>query len=144
MTNSKSGLAPRWVLYALLCIFWWGVWGFLAKLGSDLMAPLQLQVLFTMGMIPVALIVLVRAGMKIQTDKLGAIYGILNGVLTGLGLLAYYSAMGRQKAAIVGPVTSLFPLITIALAFLFLRERVNRVQAAGIVLALIAAVIFSK
>jgi EamA-like transporter family len=57
---------------------------------------------------------------------------------TGLGMLAYYAALARGQASIVGPFTALFPLLTLALAFAFLRERINRVQAAGMIFALAA------
>jgi len=43
---------PVWLWYALLCIFWWGLWGFLSKIGSAAASPLQMQILFTLGMLP--------------------------------------------------------------------------------------------
>jgi uncharacterized membrane protein len=46
---------PVWLWYALLCIFWWGLWGFFSKIGSAAANPLQLQILFTLGMLPVVL-----------------------------------------------------------------------------------------
>lgn len=138
--RSRHGL---WLLYALLCIIGWGFWGFLSKLGSDQISPQQLQIIFTLGIIPPSVLAWAQLGFKVETDRRGAIYGILNGVFSGLGMLAYYAALARGQASIVGPFTALFPLLTVALAFAFLRERINRVQAAGMVLALIAIVILS-
>jgi transporter family protein len=138
--RSKHGL---WLLHALLCIVWWGVWGFLSKLGSDQISPQQLQILFTIGIIPPSVLAWAQLGFKVETDRRGAIYGILNGVFSGLGMLAYYAALARGKASIVGPFTALFPLLTVGLAFAFLRERINRVQATGMILALAAIVILS-
>ena len=40
-------------------------------------------------------------------------------------------------------MTSLFPLLTVILAVTVLKERMNRVQLAGIVLALIAIAVLS-
>jgi uncharacterized membrane protein len=80
----------------------------------------------------------------VDTDRLGVLYGILNGVLAGLGGLAYFAAMEKGKASLVGPVTSLFPLLTVVLAVLILRERMNRIQIAGIVLGMISIVILSS
>jgi transporter family protein len=138
--RSNHGL---WLLHALLCILWWGVWGFLSKLGSDQISPQQLQILFTIGIIPPSALAWAQLGFKVETDRRGAIYGILNGIFSGLGMLAYYAALARGQASIVGPFTALFPLLTVALAFAFLRERINRVQAAGMILALAAIVILS-
>ena len=143
MTDSKKHHAPAWLLHAFACIFWWGLWGFLAKVGSDSATPLQLQVLFTFGMLPVAVVALLQLRFKLATSRSGAVYGTLCGLFTGLGLLAYYASMQKGKASIVGPVTALFPLLTIVLAFLFLSEKLNRVQAIGMILAVGAIAILS-
>ena len=135
---------PRWLFYALLCILSWGVWGGLAKLGADEMTPMQMQVLFTIGMLPVVLAALIQLRWKVEADGLGATYGIMNGVFTGLGLLAYYAAMAKGKASIVGPVTALFPLLTVVLALVLLKERMNKVQAAGMFVALVSIFILSR
>lgn len=127
-----------WLLYALLCILWWGLWGVLAKVASARLSVDQMQILFTLGMVPLAGAALIGMRGKLERDARGAGYGILNGVFTGLGLLAYDAAMSKGKASIVGPVTALFPVVTVALAMIVLRERINRVQAAGVVLALAA------
>ena len=134
---------PSWLLYALVCTFWWGLWGFLSKIGSAAAAPMQLQILFTLGMLPVAIGMLWRMNWKLETNVKGASYGILSGVTTGLGVLAYYAALREQDASVVTPVTGLFPLLTVVLAFVVLRERLNKVQMTGMILALTAIAILS-
>ena len=139
----KDGLLPKWLLHALLSIFWWGVWGFVVKLGSDKISPRQMQILFMVGMVPLVLATLIRLSFKVDMDGLGITYGVLNGVFTTLGLLAYYAAMQRGHASLVGPVTALFPLVTVVLGFVLLHERINRVQMAGVILALLSIFILS-
>lgn len=39
----------RWLPYALLSIFWWGVYGFLAKIGSVNTSPSQMHILFALA-----------------------------------------------------------------------------------------------
>jgi transporter family protein len=134
---------PRWLAYALLCIVAWGTWGFVAKLGADRIAPGPLQILATVGTLPLALMAFFQLGMRLERDVRGISYSVFNGVLSGIGLLAYYAAVSRGKVSIVGPVTSLFPLLTVILAFLFLRERLNKTQMIGAALSLVAIVIFS-
>lgn len=133
-----------WLLCALLCILWWGLWSVLAKVASARLSVDQMQILFTLGMVPLAGAALIGMRGKLERDARGAGYGILNGVFTGLGLLAYDAAMSRGKASIVGPVTALFPVVTVALAMIVLRERINRVQAAGVVLALAAIFVLAS
>jgi len=134
---------PVWLWYALLCIFWWGLWGFLSKVGSEAASPMQMQILFTLGMIPVAVGMLLQMRWKLDRDSGGARYGILCGIATGLGTLGYYAALREQNASVVTPVTGLFPVLTIVLAFVVLRERLNRVQMGGMLLALASIVILS-
>ena len=135
---------PPWLTYALFCIVAWGTWGFVAKLGADRIAPGPLQILATVGMLPLGSLALFQRRMRLEKDALGITYGILNGVLSGIGLLAYYAAVSRGKVSVVGPVTSLFPLLTVILAFIVLRERLNKIQAAGVALSLVAIAIFSR
>jgi transporter family protein len=129
---------PRWLLYAVLCILLWGLWGVFSKLASDRITPQQWQVLFTAGCLPAAALALWRLRGRVETDGRGAVYGVLNGVCSGLGGLAFYAALARGQASIVSTVTALFPLLTVILAMLILRERINRVQMGGVVLALVA------
>ncbi len=134
---------PVWLWYALLCIFWWGLWGFLSKVGSEAASPMQMQILFTLGMLPIAIGMLLQIRGKLDRDRAGITYGLLCGVATGLGTLGYYAALREQNASVVTPVTGLFPVLTIVLAFVVLRERLNKVQMGGMILALASIVILS-
>ncbi len=134
---------PRWFWLALLALLCWGVWGLLAKICSGRMTAQALQILFVAGMLPTVLAASWRAGFAIQRDARGVVYGILNGVLATFGMLAFYVAMARGKASVVGPVTALFPLFTVLGSVLFLKEKLNWMQGCGILLAVAAALIFA-
>lgn len=134
----------KWFWFALTALFWWGVWGFLAKVGSDRMNPRALQILFVVGMLPPLLLALAKVRFAVQTDRAGIVYGILNGVLATFGMLAFYAAMARGKASLVAPLTALFPLFTVVGAVLLLKEKLNRVQVLGLAMAVIAVVIFAR
>ena len=133
----------RWLPSALLACFWWGLFGFLAKLGSDNVSALDMQILFTGGMLPLAAFILIRRK-DLRCDRTGRVIGIGIGIVAGLGGVAYFIAMSRGKASLVGPVTSLFPLVTVLLAMPILRERFNKVQAAGVALALVSAALLAS
>jgi uncharacterized membrane protein len=100
-----------------------------------------MQILFTLGMLPLVAAALSRG--KIDCDRVGVAYGVLIGVLSAFGGIAYFAAMRDGKASLVGPVTSLFPLLTVLLAVGILRERMNRIQFAGVVLGLISIAVLS-
>jgi bacterial/archaeal transporter family protein len=139
----KKRSLPRWFAYSVLSFCWWGVFGFLSKIGSARLPPEQMLMLFTLGMLPPVLAAYFYDGVGIETDRLGAICGVLTGLLGGLGELAYFEALRLGKAAVVGPMTSLFPLLTVLLAVLFLKERIGVVQATGVILALVSIFVLS-
>jgi transporter family protein len=141
--QTKRWHCPLWLWYAFLCIFWWGLWGFLSKIGSAAGSPLQMQILFTLSMLPVAFGMLLQMRWKLDRDRGGVTYGLFSGVATGLGTLGYDTALREQNASVVTPLTGVFPVLTVVLAFVVLRERLNKVQMAGILLALASIVILS-
>jgi transporter family protein len=142
MSIEKARL-PIWLGYALLCIFWWGLWGFLSKVGSAAASPLQMQFLFTLGMFPVAVGMLLAMRGRVDRDRVGISYGVLCGIVTGLGTLGYFAALRVQDASVVTPITGVFPALTVVLAFIVLRERLNKIQVGGMLLALASIVILS-
>ena len=104
---------------------------------------MQMQILFTLGMLPVALGMLAQMRGKLDRDRGGITYGLLSGIATGLGTLGYYAALRDQNASVVTPLTGVFPVLTVVLAFVVLRERLNRVQMGGMLLALASIIILS-
>jgi bacterial/archaeal transporter family protein len=133
----------RWLALALLCTLLWGIFGLLAKLGSASASPSAMQVLFTVGMMPLVIAAFFKNKRGVETDARGIAYGTANGMLSGLGGLAYFAAMVSGKAALVGPVTALYPLVTVLLAAVVLKEKLNLLQIAGIATAVIAVALLS-
>lgn len=69
------------------------------------------------------------------------VYQILVGVVVGIGTLLYYESLKRLKAAQVSALELSTPFFAAVLGFLWLRETVTGMQAAGIAL-LFAGVYF--
>jgi drug/metabolite transporter (DMT)-like permease len=93
-------------------------------------------------------VILVRARSRDLTvppgGRRGVYYALAAGVVSGLGNVPYYDLFGRGvTAATAVSLTALYPVVTIALAAAFLAERVNRVQAVGLILALVAIYLFN-
>ena len=95
------------------------------------------------GMLPVALGMLLPMRGKLDRNRGGVTYGLLCGIATGLGTLGYFAALREQNASVVTPLTGVFPVLTVVLAFVVLRERLNKVQMGGMLLALASIVILS-
>jgi transporter family protein len=114
------------------CLVLWGLWGFLSKILADRVGAIETQLLYTTGMLPAALIgITAISGRQLTQSRRGITYGLLNGLLTGLGTLCFFQALATQSASVVTPMIAAFPLVTVALAIILLKERLAWWQTAG-------------
>lgn len=133
----------KWLVYAIGAALCWGAWGVLAKLNSETTSPYVTHLLFTVGMLATLPFAIRRSRVRALNAK-GIFWGVLAGVLATVGNLAVYFAFGQGgRAAIVIAVSSLYPLVTVALALGFLGERLWWPQVLGIGLAVPAFVLLS-
>jgi len=139
-----AGLGARWFWYSLLTVAGWAGWALLLKLGSLQIPDAPALFLQTLGMLPLALLLLATGSVRGPQDRRGVIYSLLNGSITGIGilfLLAAYRTGGNT--AVVSVTTALYPLVTCALAFGLLRERLTNRQWLGLFLSVVAIVMFA-
>ena len=137
-------LKARWFWYSMLCVLCWGGWALLSKFGSREIPPETMQFLFTIGSLPVALALLVGRRFRLEKSAKGISFGLLNGVLSGIGSLALFAAYHTNgNTAVITAATALYPMITVVLAITVLREKFGLVQFAGLGFAAVAIVIFS-
>lgn len=137
---------PRWLLWTLFAIVSWGLWGVLSKLIGETLSPAMSQALSTLGLMPVmvAAALLGRSEADPGRRKLGKAYAFGAGVLSCVANIAYYHALKvGGKAAIVIPLTGLYPVVTVVLSIVLLGERINAVQTAGVGLSLVAICLFN-
>lgn len=135
----------QWLRYSVLAMLAYGVWGLVSSLASQNVSPLTLQIVSTIGLFPVALVLVFSKNIHHSVNRSrGILLAMVTGVLGGTGNLTLYQALRMGgEASVVFPLTGMYPLITIVLARLLLKERLNRMQALGIALALVAIYLFS-
>jgi transporter family protein len=137
-------LKSRWFWYSILCVLCWGAWALASKLGSREIPPQAMQFLFTIGTLPVAAALLIARRGKLEKSGKGISYAVLNGVLAGIGGLTLFAAYHtNSNTSVITAATALYPMITVVLAVLILRERLTLVQMLGLVFAALAIVAFS-
>lgn len=136
---------PLWLFYSLLTIILWGVWGAVSKVVANHIDAYMNQVLFTLGLIPPAAVVLWKGRLGGGSNrKRGFFYAFLTGILGGTGNIAFVKSMNLGgQASIVVPATSLSPLVTVLLAYTMLKERMTRLQMVGVGCALAAICLLS-
>jgi len=130
----------------LLCIaviILWGLWAFLFKLGSDEIGLKNaLFYAYLVGVFISLGIVFYTFPNKFEFSK-GIIFIILATLLGFAGTILWYFALEKYKASIVTSFTALYPVITVLLSILILKEKISLHNAVGILLALIAGVLLS-
>jgi drug/metabolite transporter (DMT)-like permease len=137
-------LKARWFWCCVFCVACWVPWAILSKLGSEEIPAPTMQYLFTWGGVPVMLGVLVMQRFRLQRSKKGIFYGLMVGILSAVGQLAMFAAYGTgSNAAVITTATSLYPLVTVALAVPLLKEHLTKSQIVGVGFAGVALVIFS-
>ena len=137
-------LKARWLWYSVLCVLCWGGWALLSKLGSREIPPETMQFLFTVGALPVGLALLIGRRGKLERSAKGISYAVVNGILSGVGGLTLFAAYHTNgNTSLITVATSLYPMITVVLAVLILRERLTATQVLGLAFAAAAIVLFS-
>jgi drug/metabolite transporter (DMT)-like permease len=132
-----------WILYSVLAALFWGIWGVVAKFISADINPYTNHVLFTLGML-LTLPFVIRKVRGVKPQLKGIIWGIVAGILAVIGNVSVYQAfVSGGLAAIVIPVTNLYPLVTIIIAILIFKEKLNWINVVGVFLAIPAVVMLS-
>jgi len=135
---------PRWLIWTLVALGCWGIWALLSKMIGDALSPSMNQALSTLGILPVVIGLALSKKGKITGSRKGIAFAFASGLLSGVGNIAYYAVLNSgAKAATVVPLTALYPLVTVLLAVALLKEKVNWIQIAGIILALVAIYFFN-
>lgn len=136
---------PKWLWYSILTTIFWGAWGVVSKVAMNKMSPMVNQIIFTLGLIPLVVLVARSQQMGTGRDRVrGGIFAFVTGILGGVGNITMYEALSHGgKASTVVPITGLYPLFTVLTAIPLLRERLNWVQGVGIGMAVVAILLFS-
>jgi transporter family protein len=130
---------PKWLLYCLVTIVCWGIWGAIGKALSGVSAG-QSQAFSTLGIVPIMLALAASRNWRVGDRKLrGSVSAFAAGVLVCVGNIAYYQALAEgAKASTTASLTAIYPITTVALAILLLGEKPNPVQLAGIAGSIVA------
>jgi drug/metabolite transporter (DMT)-like permease len=136
-------MTARALLWTIATLVAWGIWAILGKEIGNALTPSQSQVLSTIGLVPIlAALALSKQSQSTGNRGRGIALAFGSGVISCIGNIPFYAALNAQATMVV-PLTSLFPLVTVLLAVVLLKERLNRVQVCGVVLSLAAMYLLS-
>ncbi len=128
-----------WLIYAIITTVFWGIWGALIEVPQKAGFPPTLgYIVWSLTMIPCALVALYIIDWKVETDKRSIFLGSAVGLLGAGGQLLLFEALREGPAYIIFPFISLYPTLTILLSVVFLKEKTSFLKWIGIALALVA------
>ena len=135
---------PAWLIYTIITVVFWGLWGFESKLLVDRASPYTSQVLYTVGLlVPAAVVLFSPKRFAGERPRRGLVFAVLTGLLGGLGNIAFFVALAKGNASVIVPLTSLSPMVTVLVGVLVLKEKMRWFQYVGLLLALVAMYLLS-
>ncbi len=128
-----------WFGNALAALLSWGLWAFFPKLSLQRISPASSVFFEACGVMLTSIVVVMLLGPKIEFDFEGILFAVLTGIFGTVGLYFFFCAVKTGPIGVISSLTALYPVVTVALAFIVLHEPLNFRQVLGIVLAMIAA-----
>lgn len=135
---------PMWLFYSILALIIYGFWGFFPKLAVNHIRPMSALIYEVSGALVVGLCCLFFVDFRPDFNPKGMLFAVLTGICGMLGTLFFFAAASKGKISVVVSLTALYPLITIFLAAIFLKESLSLKQIMGMIFALIAIYLLSS
>ena len=141
----KISLTP-WMLYSLGAMLCWGVFSATQKVSTNHVSAELSYLAWCAAFLPIAIWIVMTTSLNWNMSPAMLWSGLAAGALNSFGVIAAFAAYRYEgKAAIVTPLAAAVqPIVTIALAYLFLGERVGVLESMGIGIAIASAIALSK
>jgi len=142
-TLNWKGALSVWMLYSLLALFLFGVACITMKFATRHISDEFSTICYTFGYIILAIGIVAAGSVEWNVSLKNWGLGILVGLLMNGATLTLFVAYRWGKASIVTPLTALYPLVTVVLAGLILKEHFDMIKVLAICLALMAGLALS-
>lgn len=132
----------HYIKYAYIALGCWGVWAIGTKLLSHHLNAFNVSFWVSLWMIvPLAGYFFVNGGLVVNAHSF---YAIPVGLISLVAVVAFYQALRQGPSSVVLPLTNLYVVIPAVFGFVVLKEAITWNRVAGIVLAVLGAVLLSR
>ncbi len=149
--NGKKKEDFNWqsILFPLLATICWGAWGFFSKKAVNQTG--EINTLLVFGIIafiffPIYGFIKLDRTKKIQFTKdykLGILIGIISVFVVGTASFSFYFSVQFYRIAILAPIVSIYPGVTLIFSILFLKEKINFKQIVFILLIIFGVILLN-
>jgi bacterial/archaeal transporter family protein len=134
---------PSWVALSLVALTCWGTGNFVRKQAITHISPWAVVVFQSVTVMLLAIgAVIIRGEVNVTTEAV--LLAIAGGSFQFLANISMAFALTRGPASLVVPVSSMYPVMTLVLAFFILGETISATQALGLLLSVAALYAFSR
>jgi bacterial/archaeal transporter family protein len=122
-----------WLVYALMTVFLWGLWGFFSKLATrSLNTPdILLASAFGQFLFLAFYLVPISKTLNFRWMNIDIGFAILAGFSMMAGILLFYRALTVGDVTPIVLITACYPLVTLFLAFILLNESISFIKILG-------------
>ena len=134
-----------WLLWSLLALAFWGVWGAVAKVALEGLDWPQVLLFGSVVSLVLAIAIglVTRPELAVPTDRLVPVFAAA--ALGTFGTIALYVALrSGGPASVVIPFTAAYPVVTALLSIAVLREQPEPAKLAAAGLFIIATILVSR
>lgn len=130
----------NWIIYAVACVFLYGIMQFFIKLASTGSNPIASSMIFIVAQFAAQVLVgayfISKSGFDISYD--GIKYGIAGGVAAAVATILFFLALQQAPLSKVVPVVNMNVVVGVLLGVILLKDAMNFRIAAGIILAVMS------
>lgn len=125
-------------------ILFWGLWGFFSKLAvSKIGFHAGLYYAITLFTFIATYLFFTKQLLPFNFGSQGILFALLAGISGGTATIFLYLLLGKNPAGLVVAITALYPIVTLILSMIFLKETLTLPQTVGFALALVALVLMN-
>lgn len=136
--STSQGIWGQWIVNAIAAMLMWAGWAFFPKIALQTLPPYSVLVHEIAGSLIVIIGVLFFVKFKVQKSADGLKFCTLSSILSACAIFSYIYALSHGPVSLISVLTAVYPVVTIILARIFLKERLQSVQIASVFLSLIA------
>jgi transporter family protein len=139
----KGKIMKGWLLSSLMAFVCFGLWGFFPKVAVKYINPKSALIYGVIGGVLVAVVTWLTMRKGIEHDLRGVTPALITGVVGYLGMFFFLHAVELGKVSVVASLTAVYPVVTILLAAIILKERITYVQYVGIFTSMAGVILLS-
>jgi bacterial/archaeal transporter family protein len=133
----------QWLFPTFGAFILWGLWSFIPKITTRYITPKSAILFEVLGGIVVAAAVLISMRFKPDIHPVGIALALTTGILGFSGALLFLYAVSKGPVSLVAVLSALYPVITVLLSIMILKEAISMKQWLGIALGLVSMLLIA-